>query len=318
MKDCFVIFDTNAYRNFCIGKTTSEVKSEIQDIKEKERDLNIKALMSPIVAMEILSHLSDSTKREFEPSKKAIIAQYGHCSEDDSFKIIASPDMILCYTLFGQKLPKKKLYLDIIGNVAFEIWKDEGIYSINKNISFLKEIHFNVQNDENEFAQSMFEAIRSIDNNTTNFHLFSTDDNSRKEFLLNINSDKFDQLTALGFVMKSYKTLFDYGIITNINPEADLKPHINLFQHKFKASIELYRELYKRIVNTEFDINKKSRANFLWDILLLLTVGDEDVNCEKLYFITDDKAIQIASGISGHGIKVLTLKDYLREISDIP
>lgn len=314
MKDCNVIFDTNAYRNFGTGKTTAQVKVEIQNIKKKEQALNIKSIMSPVVMMEILSHLADSTEWSFEPSKKAIIAQYGHCGDNSTFKIIADPEMLLCKMLFGVDLPTRKQTLDILGKVANEIWDDEGVASITKNLNVLQQVQNHIATEEIEFAKSILGVIGSLDPTSTNFHLFATDERGRKEFLSNLNSETFDKFVALGFAMKAYLTLYDCGIITQIDPQIDLKPHIDIVQNKFKASIELYRELYKRIVNSEFDINKKSRANYLWDIHLLFTVGDDEINKEDLYFITGDKAMIEASSIAGHGVKVLKLTDYLTKI----
>jgi hypothetical protein len=314
MKYCNVIFDTNAYRNFGTGKTTAQVKAEIQAIKTKEQALNIKALMSPVVTMEILSHLADSTKWAFEPSKKAIIAQYGHCGDNTTFKMIADPEMLLCKMLFSVDLPTREQTLDILGNVAYEIWNDEGIASITKNLNVLQQVQNHIATEENEFAKSILGVIGSLDPTSTNFHLFATDDKGRREFLSNLNSETFDKFVALGFAMKAYLTIYDCGIITQIDPKIDLKPHRVTIQNKFKASIELYRELYKRIVNSEFDINKNSRANYLWDIHLLLTVGDDEVNKQELYFVTGDKAMLQASSIAGHGVKVIKLTDYLTTI----
>jgi hypothetical protein len=314
MKNCNVIFDTNAYRDFGTGKTTAQVKSEIQSIKAKEQTLNIKALMSPVVTMEILSHLSDSTKWSFEPSKKAIIAQYGHCGDNATFKMIADPEMLLCKMLFNVDLPTRKQTLEILGKVAYEVWTDEGLASITKNNSILQQVQIHIANEESEFAKSILGVIGSLDPTSTNFHLFATDDKGRKEFLANLKSVTFDKFVALGFAMKAYLTLYDCGIITQIDPNIDLKPHIEIIKNKFKASIELYRELYKRIVGSEFDLNKDSRANFLWDIHLLFTVGDEEVNNEDLYFVTGDKAMLQASNLAGQGVKVLKLSDYLLSI----
>src|ERR1700722_15381665 len=95
-------FDTTSYRGFASGKNTDDVINSIKELKELEKKRNIDALAAPVVAMEMLSHLSDENDiYNYQDCLNGSITLAFH-TLDENFKsnIIPNPIIQLCITFF--------------------------------------------------------------------------------------------------------------------------------------------------------------------------------------------------------------------------
>ena len=87
-----VIFDTNSYRDLVAGIDAADVELLMKKMLALESAKGIVALMSTIVAEEILGHLlDDESTRTFKACIKATKALYMHCGNEQQYRIVPSP-----------------------------------------------------------------------------------------------------------------------------------------------------------------------------------------------------------------------------------
>jgi hypothetical protein len=61
----------------------------------------------------------------------------------------------------------------------------------------------------------------------------------------------------------------------------------------------------------DYNLFNDSRVNFIWDIHLMLSIGDQKIANSQLYFVTHGKAMLTAVKATGRNYKILTLVEYL-------
>ena len=69
-----IIFDTNAARDFVTGVKLEELAAFAKNMSELYTTKGLRLMISPIVIMELLCHLSDTKDKDFSVSFKAIKA----------------------------------------------------------------------------------------------------------------------------------------------------------------------------------------------------------------------------------------------------
>jgi len=139
MKDCLIVFDTNAYRKFIPNRTEEDAKSKISKLINLEKSNNIKAQLSTDVAVELYSHLTDLNDEQYNICKNSVIAQFMHCIQGNSVRQIMNSDVHLCNVVFG-KLPE------------FSIGEQDKILKMsNYLLYFLKYFDNNISGHEIEF-----------------------------------------------------------------------------------------------------------------------------------------------------------------------
>ncbi|MCP9762305.1 hypothetical protein [Lacihabitans soyangensis] len=142
VKNTAVIFDTNSYRNFVIGKSTNTVLTDIQALREKEREKNIIAFGSQVVGMEMLANLAEGpTGFNYTDCLNGVIAMAHHCFDysDVAPRIIPHPYLHITRPFFGIIPPvieqrSQKLKWCNFG-LQSELYKSRNISSVLKNFS---------------------------------------------------------------------------------------------------------------------------------------------------------------------------------------
>jgi|GEM_PF-969734 len=308
-----VIFDSNAYRHFTSGKSLSQIETDIQKVLELEKENNLISLINPIVLYELLAHLADPADSAYDRCLKAVKALYLHNGDRSEFRTLVDPELMLCYSFFQKTIKSREDTVTAIGQIASAFSANTTVDTTEKYKDKLEKIRDHVYQTEINFATDMQNAIRKLDPSSTNWQLFVNDPKKREEYISYLRSETFPLHVGVGMMMRIYLLLVEHGLET-FDPSINLVPRAKQFATQFNASIELYKEVYMRLIGSDYNLFDDSRVNFIWDIHLMLSVGDQKIQTSQVNFVTHDKAILKAAEVAGHKYKILTLTDYLEYI----
>lgn len=305
-----VIFDTNAYRYLVADKNSDQIEKLVDKLKSKEQQRGIQCMISPIVARELLAHVADRSDPVFEKCMKAIKAMYLHCSDGDTYRQIASPEMQIAHSFFGAKIPKMEEANKALIQIAFHLATNPSMHArrkFQKNLNYIKK---EVEASEHGFAITMFNFIHQLDPNASDWKVFQNDQKGRQNALEQIRSERTSINLAAGFIYIVFQLLQSSGIEVELD-ENRLFDMSQSFITIFPEYIALYKTVLENLINSEFNLFENSRSNFLWDIQLMLNVGNHTVGGNRLYFVTDDKAIFKAAIQENAQYTILTFDEYM-------
>ncbi|MBI2284519.1 MAG: hypothetical protein HYU71_12475 [Bacteroidetes bacterium] len=308
-----VIFDSNAYRHFTSGKPFSQVETDIKKVLELENDNNLISLINPIVLCELLAHLADPNDSAYDRCLKAVMALYLHNGDSKEFRTLVDPELMLCYSFFGKKIKSREDTVTGIGQIASAFAVNPTVDTTDQYKDKLEKIRDHVYQTEINFATDMQNAIRELDPSSTNWQIFANDPKKRGDYISYLRSETFPMHVGIGMMMRIYLLLVEHGLEI-FDPSINLVPRAKQFAAQFNASIELYREVYMRLIGSDYNLFDNSRVNFIWDIHLMLSIGDQKIQNSQVNFVTHDKAILKAAEVTGHKYKILTLAEYLEYI----
>ncbi|RYE59681.1 MAG: hypothetical protein EOP48_00080 [Sphingobacteriales bacterium] len=309
-----VIFDTNAYRYLVSNVKFEEIDKMIEKLHSKEKIRGIQSLMSPIVITELLAHVADKKDSSFEKCLKALKAVYLHNSEEDQYRILASPEMLIAKAFFNEELMKKEESIKAMVQIAFHLSKKPNPYNFKKFQRTLTNIKNHVSNTELFFANALKELVTQSDPESKTWRIFPNNQKERQKVLKGIRSDDTSNSIAAGLILPVYDLLVNENKIQKITVET-LQDMSQEFVKMFPEYIALYKLVFENLVNSEFNMLEDSRSNFIWDIQLMLNIGNHSVDNEKLYFVTADKAI-ISTAIGQNAkYSILNFDEYLDYIN---
>ncbi len=306
-----VLFDTNGYRDLVRGKDKAQILKTVERMKQREKALGIEALASPMVARELLSHVTSKSDPAYEVCLNAIYAMWLHCSDEGGrLKIIASYEQLICRSFFNATIPaKEQTDLAIAEMIMLLATKptDQSFRQLQQNLNSSAE---HVASNETHFASSMLQVLHGLDPKAQGWKAFIENDTGRTNALKEIRSEKASVILALAWIYTCYDGLIASGQITPM-PFGELEARAKKLSEVFPQPIALYKSVIENMVNSEFNLMEDNRANFIWDIVLMFNVGDHSINGQKLYFITSDKAM-IRSALDENGrSSVLKFEEYI-------
>ena len=317
MKDCLIVFDTSAYRNFVPKRSEEEAMSKISRLINLEKSNNIKALLATDVAVELYSHLGDLNDCEYNRCKNSVISQLMHCFEGEKVRYILNSDIHLCKIVFD-KLPELSM------NEQNKILKmSEYLYSnYSKEVLIIYAKNFNeVSNLSNKLKTEYIDKIKSIFGDYIKLYdkyeppsmdeviLLKSNLRNFKEELLN---DVSIYKLAKGLLKRAANTLnIDLENVTEI----DKNEKIDNIRSHFLVPIFFFRNILKNIINSNgtYNFDNPKNGNDFWDYQLSFLIGNES-NGKKIIFVTDDGKILTAAKDSGYSDSVIKLGDYLMKI----
>lgn len=311
-----VVFDSNAYRYLVANKTYEELDKYLKKIKSKEATRGIESLISPIVTKELLAHVASKKDPAYEKCLKAIKALYLHSSEEDGnkYRMIASPELLISKVFFKESLPQKEETNKALVQIAYHLAQDPNDYTFKK---FQKNLNLNkdhVLSSENFYSTSLMQLMRSLDPDSEGWKIFPKDEVKRKKALEQIRSDNTSIDLAAGQIVAIAEVLKSVG--KNIDLDGKKLFDMSLkFMEVFPEFIALYKVVLENLVNSEFNLLENSRSNFLWDTQLMMNIGDHTIQGDKLYFVTDDKAILRTAIQENAKYSILTFDEYLAYIN---
>ncbi|OJW81748.1 MAG: hypothetical protein BGO69_14675 [Bacteroidetes bacterium 46-16] len=308
-----VIFDTNAYRYLVTGKSFDEIDKYMEKVKSKEKQLDILPLISPIVVKELLAHVADKSDPSHQKCLNATKALYLHCGDDTSYHLLASPEMLIAKSFFNVDIPAKEETNKAMMQIAFHL----GLYpSDHAERKFQRNLNLNrdhVLDAENFFAQSFLQWIKAVDPSATGWRVFPNDAAQRRRVLEDLRSERSSINLAAGLIYTVNDLLVKSGLAESM-PETTLIDMSKQFTIIFPEYISLYKSVFENIINSEYNMYENSRSNFLWDIQLMLNVGNHTVNGEKLHFVTADSAIQSHAINNNAKYTIHTFNEYMTYI----
>lgn len=306
-----VIFDTNAYRYLVTNKDFHEIEKVINKLKNREQKDNIETLISPIVAKELLAHVANKKDPSFQKCLNAIKAMYIHSGNDENYKMLASPELLISKAFFNKTINAKIETNKAIGQILYHLAKKPSDYVFAKFQHNLNSNYDHVVSSENEFAISMKQFITTLDPNANGWRIFENNDKGRKNALMQIRSKKTSIEIALGYLFIVHQLLVLTGEIAPVSSN-ELIDRAKYFINVFPEPIALYKLVMENLVNSEFNLFENSRANFVWDIHLMFNVGKHSIQNSNLIFVTADKAmIKTAIGANAK-YTILTFDEYMK------
>lgn len=304
-----VIFDTNAYRYLVKGKSLKQVDKLIAKLKSMEERNNIETLMSPIVAKELLAHVAEKKDPSYDVCLCALKALYLHSSNGNTYNMIASPELLISKSFFDKTIPASEETNRAIGQMLFHIATNpipKTFKRLQQNLNLNRQ---NILSGENSFAVQMRQFVTAIDKNAKGWQIFPNDEKERGRVLEYIRSDNCSFEIGLAFLYIAYQLLVFSGEM-RVRSNEDLKEKAKRLVSIFPEPIALHKEVLMNLVNSEFNLLKDNRTNFVWDVQLMFNVGDHKIEGSKLYFVTDDKAI-IRNAIKNNAkYSIMTFREY--------
>ena len=303
-----VVFDTNSYRDLVAGIDAADVEPLMQKLLTLESAKGITALMSTIVAEEILGHLlDDESTRTYRACLKATKALYMHCGDEHQYRLVPSPQTQLAKEFFGVESKKFLDTQQAVALTAFEISKDLSKDNINRHEDTLKKIKAHLQESEKELADGMLEMGRKIDPSYTDWNLFVGNQSMRTKYMNFIKSERFKIEISAALLAAVGINLEEEGLITTPTREK-FHEMIQDYIQRYEAPINMQALFYELLLQPGYDVTSNSHANFLWDTQILHIVG-HSISGDDIILVTSDKAMirQANKAIAG---RVYTLNEY--------
>lgn len=317
MKNSLIIFDTNCYRNLVENLSKTDLEIVIDKLLEKEKENNIEAVYNPIVLLELFSHLSNINDSSYTICKNSICLSYSHCKfinakglED--FRILMDSEFQICQLLFGIQSEDHLKSTSDLGKYAYAIYKDSSEFNVNNYRDFFQSVNTYMEEEEKKFVDNMFKyVVMSFDPGCRDWQPLKDDKKLRKTFLDYIKTEPFENTIAVSQVQKA----IDICQIKNVTAEM-LLDYTNEVRKSFNASIILFREIIKRILETGMDFTNKKRKrwNYYWDFHILFSVTTQNIHGKPLVLVTSDEDMLQACSNAGFGEKAKSLEEYLSSI----
>ena len=302
------IFDTNSYRDLVAGIDAADVEPLMKKLLALESAKGITALMSTIVAEEILGHLlDDESTRTYRAWVKATKALYMHCGDEHQYRLVPSPQTQLAKEFFGVESKKFIDTQQAIALTAFEISKDLTKDNISRHEETLKKIKSHLRDSEKELANGVLDMGRKMDSSYTDWNLFVGNQSMRTKYLNFIKSEKFRIEISAIFLSAVGINLEVEGLISTPTQE-EFHKMVQDYMQRYEAPINMQALFYELVLQPGFDVTKNSHANFLWDTQILHVAG-HSISGDDIILVTSDKAMirQANKAIAG---RVYTLNEY--------
>jgi hypothetical protein len=310
MKGASIIFDTNAYIEFCnkYALDLNLVLREVDNLRAKERLLNIENFAAPSTLLELISHLASPSDPFYGVSKCSLLSLYRHTKTENSLyiKIIADSETLLAKYLFNYDYQELVQKWKEIANLIAQIYNSPDDNNIARMRSDILQISHFVLNVENQFISDMFKfVVKGLNSSATDWAPLVNDAKTKRRFLDFINSEVAIIDLAKMYVIKTC-------IIAGIEPrDINIEILAEKVRSNFPAALKIYMIILKRIAETGCDITKGSRRNWVWDMQLLFYITPNSLLNKRIILVSSDRDIRKAAQISRMSNSVIRLNDYL-------
>ncbi len=330
-----VVFDTNSYRTLVEDAKMYKVPTIVKELKELEKQKNIKALGPLIVAMEMLSHLADMPKgRHYKECLRGIRAMALHCSEGnlDSFwkrlvscykvirklpdptlepRIIAQPVLQYAQLFFNATIPDKQNENENIASVVRDFgrcwWYARRFHSRTSNFTNIKNM---LTAKELEFANDVENGINAAKADIRSKKPTITDSQLRTDLILSLNSAPTRNLTAIGIIAAVGYHLNSPLLAIPI----EIQKRGQALNRVFPLAAGFRCWVNKKVVEDSIDIksraSQRKRWNWIWDEQVAMLISHSTLNQGEVILVTGDTDLQDCIKAFGFATKVMNLVDY--------
>ena len=314
MRNASVIFDTNAYIEFCenYDLNINLVLHEIENLRTKERMLNIDSFAAPPVLLELFAHLADPDDPFYERCKCSLLNLYRHTTIENSLdiRIIADSESLLARLLFNYEYRELIQKWKKIANLLAQIYNRPDENNIARMRNDIRQISQYVQDEENQFVSDMFNfVVKGLNSSATDWAPLVNDEVTKTRFLRFINLEEAIMDLAKMYVIKTC------SIASIRHNNVDMDTLAEKVKSTFPAALKLYMRILKRIAETGCDITQRSRRNWIWDIQLLFYVTSTTLINKEIFLVSSDRDIIKAAEMGGRRNNVIRLNDYLNLIN---
>ena len=318
-----IIFDTNASRDFVAGVGLGELEQYAENIASRFNSKGLKLSVSPVVIQELLYHLVDSNDKDFSVSFKAIKAMMlvqEYQRKDGVHAMMSPSELLIANEIYHMRSESRELMYSQLMTIAMVI--------SHGDINHIPDLHTidggtvktYVDDIESGFATQIREVCQSV------------------EFMSKITGKSFEEelnTEATEISIVTYFSRTTYNLLMN---EGKL-PDYHLFQppflsddderlrkymwftdlmmkgnkeiiRRYPAFLKLFKEVIRRIHQSNNQISDERLKNYVWDISLMFHVNDHTVNHEPFRFITTDKAMLLASGAFRNSNNVMNYGEF--------
>ncbi|WP_148562478.1 hypothetical protein [Spirosoma radiotolerans] len=285
-----VIFDSNAYRYLVAVKSQKQIRRTMGRVLDREKENNIVAMMSPVVLRELMAHLSSRKDPTFKKCLNAIRALYLHCGDKDNFRMIADSELLISKALFDTVLPRAENEQKHLGQIAFQLITRDSERVLKRFQSTIIQNRQYVDQQEKKFSTKVKSFYTHVDPTAKSWKLFAADDVSRRSFRTYIDSQAFSLGVAQQYYNEIYNQLISAKMLSPIALQPDVD-RLDFFLKNFEAPIKLWKDVFKRMIDGEFDPYISKNANFIWDILIMFAVGGHSIGGGRVIIVSTDKAM---------------------------
>lgn len=301
-----VIFDTNIYRTLIGKKSDKEISSCFDIIKKAETKKNIITNASAAVGLELASNILNSNKRIANSCLKATYAMISHCiNKDENLTWLSLSYNLLAKKYFNFEIPCFKELEKLLFAAINDISENKSISDKDKMIpESIKKLN---SLGEESFVNSIRDFITQIDKTTTNWQIKFNSPKERKKYTDFINSDDFLNI----YIDSMINTLKDYI------PEEKRKGIkydyiINDYKDNFKIPFIFRKNLMMRFPREDYIMDRKSRANYLWDEMILHLANQQTSDGECTILVTEDKEMYKAVKEYDSSVPIYKMEEYLK------
>jgi hypothetical protein len=310
------VFDTNAYRQLVGGADPTEAKQRAARLASYEARSQTQALASPTVLFELLAHLADPTAPDYRSALLAVIAAFTHCqmcsdNGGTAIAVCASADLQLCMSLFRVRPDALIGGDDLIGAMTKRVAEDPTEDHLDAIRTDLRKVRDICRRQETEFAHDMQRHLMDQMEKSCRARGASQ---PRKELLTGFRdylaTELSSEVVAMAHVLRAASHAGQELA------DQELKKMSRWLMAKFPVPISMYKQICRKIAESNWDLTQGKGANLLWDLQVSFSIGDEHtVLGRPTIVVTRDKEIVTAAVACGVESRVLDLDTYRTSLS---
>jgi len=308
------VLDTNAQRLLFGGDAESALNSrdraaEIgRKVRAAEDSLGSKRLAHPWVIAEMLSHIVEPAGLNYRQCELAIVGAWEHSSQGGALYWLAESEALLAQAFYGADIGFILSNYNLFNHLARIVAVGSAADRAEEAPTF-KAVRKQTDAAEDRFADDILRyVVRGIDPDSTTWQLFANDREARREALRRVNDDSTLVYIAASHVLKA-------ASIAGANPaeDPDFLGKVQMVVERSASSLEMYRTLVRKLIETGADLKKSKHRNTLWDIPIIFGVG-QMVEEREMTLVTSDKGMLAAAGSAGARSHVLHTAEYLKAL----
>lgn len=314
MADKFaVVFDTNSYRQFVVGKTTEQVISDVADLKVAETKKSIQAYGIMVVGMEMLANLSEGESGfNYKDCLNGVVAMGHHCFDENhkAPRIIPQPYLHLTRSFFGTVPTEIETRVKNMGGVVDDFRSDlTKAIAHHKSKGTFDQIKDYVNKEEIKFSTDIVDLIEGARQEILRKHPKIAPKQLRTKLLDYIENGPFEPFVALAIIYAVSITLQ-----LQLPKEEGIKRAMSMHL-EFPLSVGFYKWICSKIVSDNIDMqsktSKEKRWNWQWDYQVSFLISPHTLDNREVILVTSDGDIIEMLRDFGYENKVLTITEYL-------
>lgn len=295
-----ILLDTNAARNFSNGINYKDIDSYAKDMARKFDSHGLYMMISPIVTMELLSHLSSKGDHDYHKcfnSIKAMFLTEGYQKITNHKRLTILPaDCLVARDLFTKEVIGKEVHLkereemyESFINRALEISQLNDAKDVKgMDIGEGKTLMDYVTKIEQEYANLIKGIALYYKLDVNNIDEMINTDNIKNELAHIVIHIIYVHLIKQGDVPDIFKKLKENHSTEKLRWENILKHQAEMLRIKYPYYISLAQTVLKKTVQKMSD-NKLH--NFWWDSQLMFHANDQILWPNGVTLVTNDNAM---------------------------